>query len=339
MSLKIFAMDLHSTADNEAPPNAVVARIQTRDKLSLRAARWTSGPASRGTVAILPGRAEFIEKYFETVGELLDRGFDVVVLDWRGQGLSDRLLRNRRKGHVRHFRDYDQDLDALRAEILEPACRKPWFALGHSMGAAILLAQARAGRSPFERMILTAPMIDLKGLRFPRASRWFAGALSLLGFGAAFIPGGGGRPYMSAGFQGNVLTSDPARHVRSATILDFAPDLAIGDPTIGWVNAAFRLMRRFEDAEFPRRVLIPTLILAAGGDRVVDTAATEDFAGRLKAGRFFTLPDARHEILMERDMFRERFWAAFDAFIPGSSGPRPNSRDASSSAQGAGVSA
>ncbi len=322
MGVKIFAMDLRSTAGNPAPPNGVVGSIRTRDKLNLRAARWSAGAAARGTVAILPGRAEFIEKYFETVGELLQRGFDVAVLDWRGQGLSDRLLPNRRKGHVRRFREYDEDVDALRTEVIEPFCRKPWFALGHSMGGAILLDQARAGRSAFARMVLTAPMIGLKRLRFPRAAQFAASSLTLLGLGRAFIPGGRGKPYMASGFQGNVLTSDPARHMRSAAILDFAPDLAIGDPTIGWVNEAFKLMRRFEDAEFPRRILTPTLIIASGDDQVVDTAATEDFASRLKAGSFITLPYARHEVLMERDSFRQQFWAAFDAFIPGLSAPQ-----------------
>ncbi|WP_051335690.1 alpha/beta fold hydrolase [Methylocapsa acidiphila] len=315
-------MDLRSTADNPVPPDAAVAWMRTRDKLTLRAACWTSGPAARGTVAILPGRAEFIEKYFEVIGELITRNFDVAILDWRGQGLSDRLLGNRRKGHVRRFGDYEADLDALQDEVLAPFCRKPWFALGHSMGGAIALAQARAGRSPFDRIVATAPMIDLKGLRFPRMSRFLARALSLCGFKTAFVPGGGGRPYMSSGFQGNLLTSDPERHVRFASILDFAPELGIGDPTIGWVDGAFRLMRGFEDAEFPRRILTPTLIMAAGDDKIVDTVATETFAGRLKAGRFITLPHARHEILMERDAFREQFWAAFDAFVPGQDEPK-----------------
>ena len=38
---------------------------------------------------------------------------------------------------------------------------------------------------------------------------------------------------------------------------------------------------------------------------------------RLKAGRVIVIPGARHEILMERDVLREQFWAAFDAFVPG----------------------
>lgn len=305
--------------ENPAPAGANVARIAACDKVSLRAAWWRCDGACLGTVAILPGRAEFIEKYFEVAGELLERGFDVAVLDWRGQGLSDRLLRDRRKGHVARFTAYERDLDAFRDQVLEFYCRRPFFALGHSMGAAILLAQAHAGRSPFERLVLTAPMIDLYGLRWPQSARALVRALALTGCGRLYIPTGRAAPYLSGPFAGNVLTSDPGRYARVAAVVAAAPEVAIGDPTIGWVNAAFRLMRRFEKIEFPRRTLTPILLLAAGDDQVVDTAAAELFASRLKAGRGMTIPYARHEILLERDQFRDQFWAAFDAFIPGQS--------------------
>lgn len=310
-------MNLCSLPENPAPPGGVVSALSTRDHRGLRAARWTCGDACVGTVAILPGRAEFIEKYFEVIGELLSRNFDVVALDWRGQGLSSRLLDNPRKGHVATFQAYDLDLDALVEQILEPYCPRPWFALGHSMGAAIALAAAHTGRSPFERLVLTAPMVDLYGLRFGTSLRILARVLVLLGQSRRFMPGGKPKPYMAGPFEGNVLTSDPRRHARSAAVVDAVPELAIGDPTIGWIDAAFRLMQRFEDVEYPRRILTPTLILAAGDDRVVDTAAAELFASRLKAGKCITLLRARHEILMERDAFREQFWAAFDGFLPG----------------------
>jgi lysophospholipase len=310
-------MEHRTILDNPAPPGSVVSAIATRDNWNLRVARWSCGQACGGTIAILPGRAEFIEKYFEVIGELLNRNFDVAILDWRGQGLSGRLANDPSKGHIGDFRGYERDVDALVEQVLEPFCRPPWFVLGHSMGASIALAQARAGRYPFARMVLTAPMIDIYGLRFPRAMRIFAKALVLLGQGRRFVPGGGPKPYMSARFEGNLLTSDSRRHARAAAIIEATPELAIGDPTIGWINAAFRFMRRFEDVAYPRRILTPVLILAAGADRVVDTAATEYFASRLKAGKWLTLAHARHEILTERDPLRELFWAAFDAFLPG----------------------
>ena len=250
-------MELCTILENPAPPGAVVSAIATRDKWNLRAAHWSCGAACAGTIAILPGRAEFIEKYFEVIGELLSRNFDVAILDWRGQGLSGRFANDPRKGHIDDFRAFERDLDALVEQVIEPFCRPPWFALGHSMGASIALAKARAGRSPFARMVLTAPMIDIYGLRFGRGMRIFAKALVLLGQGRRFVPGGGPKPYMSASFEGNILTSDSRRHARTAAIIEAAPELAIGDPTIGWINAVFRFMRRFEDVGCQRRILDP----------------------------------------------------------------------------------
>jgi lysophospholipase len=310
-------MDLCSILENPAPDGAIVAPITTSDNWTLRTARWSCGEACAGTIVIFPGRTEFIEKYFEVIGELLNRNFDVAILDWRGQGLSGRLTNNPRKGHIGNFRAYERDLDALLQQVVAPYLRPPWFALGHSMGGAVALSMAHGGRAPFARMVLASPMINIYGLRFGAAKRVLVKALLMLGQGRRFVPGGSPIPYMSLNFEGNVLTSDPRRHARGAAILTAAPDLAIADPTIGWTNAAFRIMRRFEDVEYPRRILTPVLILAAGGDRLVDTAAAEQFASRLKAGKCITLEHASHEILMERDVFRELFWAAFDAFLPG----------------------
>ncbi len=312
-------MDLCVTDLNPPPAGAIASIIRTKDNVGLRVARWRCGQTCAGTVAIFPGRAEFLEKYFEVAAELLERNFDVVILDWRGQGGSDRLAPHPAKGHVGRFSAYQRDLDALRREVLEPFCRPPFFALGHSMAGAILLDQARAGRSAFERIVLTAPMIDLYRLRLARIAHNLVPILTALGFGRAFAPGyGGATAYLTRPFPGNVLTSDPQRYARVASVAAAAPQLAIGGPTIGWANAAFGQMRRLADAEYPRRILTPVLMFAAGIDRVVDTAAAEAFASRLKVGRCITLGQSRHEILIERDAVREQFWAAFDAFIPGS---------------------
>ncbi len=130
------------------------------------------------------GPAEFVEKYFETVGDLLARKLTVVAFDWRGQGLSERELDNSRKGHIDDFSLYERDLDAILEQVLLPFCPKPWFALGHSMGGAILIRQARSGRSPFERLVLTAPMLELYGLSFPGFLRGLAKVLDLMGLAA-----------------------------------------------------------------------------------------------------------------------------------------------------------
>lgn len=310
-------MELILTPDNPAPPGATAAAIRAVDGLRLRAVRWHPEGASRGTVVIAQGRAEFVEKYFETVRELLARKLTVVAFDWRGQGLSERELDNSRKGHIDDFSLYERDLDAILDQVLLPFCPKPWFALGHSMGAAILIRQARAGRSPFERLALTAPMLELHGLAMPGLLRIVAKVLDLLGFGGAFIPRGGGTSILTKPFEGNKLTYDPVRYARNANIVAAAPHIALGDPTIGWIDAAFAIFDEFADPEYPRRTLTPILIVAGAGDRVVDLRTIERFASRLKAGRMIMLSRGRHELLMERDDLRGQFWAAFDAFVPG----------------------
>jgi lysophospholipase len=310
-------LDLVATPDNPVPNGATLVRVTTSDGRSLRAARFPALGAPRGTMAVFGGRAEFIEKYFEVIEELRQRGFAVVALDWRGQGGSERELANPRKGHIDDFAFYQRDLDAFLDQELLPNCPAPWFALAHSMGGAILLERTISGHTPFQRLIVTAPMIDIAGLPFPRALRAMAETLDMLGLGAMYIPNGTDALLPQQPFAGNRLTSDPARYARNAGVLTAAPELAIGDPTIGWVNAAFRQMKRFGSPELASRSRTATLLIACGRDEIVLTTATEHFAERLDLSTLLVVPGARHELLMERDELRTQFWAAFDGFMLG----------------------
>lgn len=311
-------MELIATPGNPVPGHPSVMRVVTADGRALRAARWR--PTTRrikGTVVVLQGRAEFIEKYFETIADLERRGFAVVAFDWRGQGGSDRELRNPRKGHVDDFASYENDIHAIMEQVVAKHCPQPLFALAHSMGAAILLQSLRNGRSDFERVVTLAPMVRIAFIKAPRIARIVAEALDGLGFGASFIPGGSGVSISTKPFPGNRLCTDPVRYARNALIATTVPQLAIGDPTVAWVDAAFRCMAEFEEPRFTATVKTPVLVMAAGDDPVVSTSMVERFAARLKSGRAIIIPGSRHEILMERDPIREAFWAAFDAFVPG----------------------
>ena len=311
-------MALASTFDNPIPPGGVEEDIRAADGVRLRTARWTPGSSHRGTVAVLTGRCEFIEKYFEVVKDLLSRGLAVAIMDWRGQGGSDRPLRNPLKGHVDDFSHFERDLDALVVSVLERHCPRPWFGLCHSMGATVLLVADEAGRCPFERLVLTSPMIAVKRTNHRGPALFLLEALDAAGLGGAFIPGEMARNLWSAPFHKNVFTTDPVRFDRIAKLVEAVPQLCLGGPTIGWAHAAFRIMNRFDEPNFPRRSSTPILIVASGADRVTDTAAAERFAARLRTGRMIVIEGAEHEILIERDVFRRQFWAAFDQFVPGS---------------------
>lgn len=320
-SLEDIATRLVPTPDNPIPAGGVALSVATTDGLVLRAARWEPlGGHPRGTVTILQGRAEFIEKYFETVEDLRQRGFVVVAFDWRGQGGSRRQVGNPRKGHVRRFGDYRLDIEAIREQVVEPLGTPPHFALAHSMGAAIALSAAADGVLPFDRLVAVAPMLELCLVRRARLARNAARLLDALGFSRRFVPGGGERSISTKPFPGNRLTGDARRYARNAAAAAALGPGAIGDPTVGWVDAAYSHMAALAEPGLPLRIRVPTLVVAAGADPICSTAAIEIFAARLKAGHAIVLPGARHEILMERDPIREDFWAAFDAFIPGTRG-------------------
>jgi lysophospholipase len=310
-------MTLVSIPANPVPEDAVTGTLKTPDGVSLRFARWAPPPGRKGTVCLFQGRAEFIEKYFETVRDLRSRGFAVATFDWRGQGFSERALRNRRKGYVRDFSRYDIDLETFVNEVVLPDCPPPVFALAHSMGASILLRAAHRGHRWFDRIVLLSPMVALPGMRRSRLTRAGVKLLRLMGLGASYVPGGDAAVMMQRPFIGNLLTSDPVRYARNMAVLEAEPALAIGWPTVAWSDSAFKAMRQLQDPSFPAKIRQPMLIIAAGNDRIVSTSAIDEFAIRLRAGSHLSVPGSRHELLMEQDRFRQQVLAAFDAFVPG----------------------
>lgn len=310
-------MKLVSIPANPVPDHVVSGTIKTPDGVNLRFARWDPPPGRKGTVVVLQGRAEFIEKYYETVRDLRARGFAVATFDWRGQGMSDRALADRHKGYVRNFSEYSTDLDAVMEQVVLPDCPPPIFALGHSMGGAIAIRACHGGSRWFERVVLSAPMIALPPGPLTRVASPLARIMRLIGRGGGYVPTGDAKASGAEDFIGNVLTSDPVRFARNAAVLEEVPELGLGAPTIAWADAAMRMMKRFANPGYAGSIRQSILMVAAGRDEVVSTPAIEQFGMNLLAGRHLILAGSRHEILQEQDHYRSQFWAAFDAFVPG----------------------
>jgi lysophospholipase len=307
-------MGLVSITDNPVPEGAITGTLKTCDGVSLRYARWDGAATAKGTVCLLGGRTEFIEKYFETVRELRSRGFAVVTFDWRGQGLSDRALADRRKGYVESFRQYDIDFETVVEELVLPSSSAPLIALAHSMGGATLLRSAACRPRRFDRLVMTAPMIGLPNLGSSLLARIIFGAMRLCGLGACYVPGGRSNIMDLRPFAGNQRTSDPGRYARNAAIIEAEPKLGIGSPTIAWTDAAIEAMREFTEAGYPAKIRDRTLIVAPGGDQIASSAASRTFASRSDVISCVLVEGAKHELLMEQDHYRAQFWAAFDAF-------------------------
>ncbi|MBX3566980.1 MAG: alpha/beta hydrolase [Rhizobiaceae bacterium] len=293
--------------------------MTARDGIRLRYALCEPSVAPHaGTVVILTGRNESIEKYFETIRDLNRRGLACAIMDWRGQGGSGRLLRNPDRGFVARFDDYVDDLDQFYRQVVLPDSRGPHFMLAHSTGALIALLAAPILANRVRRMVLIAPFLTATGLPLSLSS--VSRLMSLLywtGFGRIYAYGGA-RGAERPPFATNRLTTDPRRFARNVDLVMAHRQLGLGGPTVAWVRAAIIASARVRDPAFVERFRIPTLFIAAGADEVVSKRAVQDYARAVKTGSLLTIDGARHEILQEADIYREQVLAAFDAFVPGS---------------------
>jgi lysophospholipase len=304
---------LVGTDDDPVPEGAVVAWYEGRDGVRSRVARWCPPGALRGTVVLLNGRAEFIEKYFEVIGDLIRRRFAVVTFDWRGQGLSDRLLRDRNKGHVDVFDDYLHDLGGIIDGFVVPQCPRPYTLMSHSMGGCAALSYLARTPGTFASAIFSAPMWGVgKSVRTPGWMRMLALALDALGAGRLYLPGRGAFSADDRLFGRNVLTHDPERFERFIAQITAEPGLGLGGPTVRWLRASIRAIEALHAPGHLERIEIPVRICTPLDDRLVSVATQVEIAARLPNARLIEVPGAWHEILVERDDLRHRFWQAFD---------------------------
>lgn len=308
-------MTFVETPDNPAPEGGIVRWIEGQGGLQIRTAHWKRDDATRGTMFVLPGKSEYVEKYFEVVHELLSRSFNVVVIDWRGQGLSEREVDHPTKAYIARFDDFMEDFDAVFAAYRDQL-PEPTYGLAHSMGGNIALRLVGEGRCPFKALITTAPMT---GLNMPN---WWEKtaetvAQSAVGFGAGqyFIPGASNYDPLVEDFENNSMTSDPKRHARTSAINRALPEITQGGATYGWMHEAFSSIRKITEPSFGRGIETPILIFGAEKDKLVDPLTNRYVGVNFSGAEFHMMEDAKHEILMERDEIRTAFWMGFDEFM------------------------
>lgn len=310
---------LFETPENPFPDTQgdrhVAGHFTTRDDKRLRYAVFKSdAPVATGTVVLLHGRNECIEKYYETIGDFNRAGLWVATFDWRGQGASQRLLKNHSAGYVRRFSDYETDLDDFLEQIVLPDTRLPFFLVAHSAGALVALSAAPRLGNRIDRMVLSAPFVALGDQPLGQGGAAFASAaMCAFGLGRRIVAHNrnGGE------FHGNPLTHDPRRFRRNRAIFTSAPVLAPSSPTARWVKEALATMRTVRSPAHLANIAIPTIVLAAGSDRIVPLAEIERMTRYFRAGRLITIDKARHELFQESDRYRNAAMAAATAFLPG----------------------
>ncbi|MFP5513614.1 MAG: alpha/beta fold hydrolase [Alphaproteobacteria bacterium] len=325
-----MADDSAWTASGEMPDlSHAGGHVETRyvamaDGARLRVAVWPMPERVRGTALVLTGRAEFIEKYAETANALTARGFRVVAVDWRNQGLSDRPLANRQIHHLSDFSLLVDDLDGIYRQVVAPVVAEtggPLILLAHSMGGLVAtLALARhAADDPgrYAAVLLAAPMYAIHTGPLPRPLARALACLGLAcGWGARYALWQGDYDPAEAVFRpDNKITTDPRRYAAFHTPYAERPELRVGGVSFAWVAAALNAEDALRCGLPLERVRTPVLLLSAPDDQVVRAELHRMVAARLGNAHLVEYPGAKHELLMECDVIRNRVWADIDDFL------------------------
>ncbi|ANP38299.1 hydrolase [Phaeobacter gallaeciensis] len=304
----------------DGPEGGEAHWVTTKDGLRIRVGHWLPDglprEAIKGTVLIFPGRTEYIEKYGPAAIDLGRRGFATLAVDWRGQGLADRMLDDRRLGHVQHFPDFQQDVAAVVQLAQQLDLPKPWFLLAHSMGGAIGLRALIEGL-PVKACAFTGPMW---GIQIPAAMRPVArilGALAPhLGFSAMRAPTTTKGHYVqSAPYEGNTLTNDADMYRFMQEQLEAQPDLTLGGPTVHWLSEGLQECAALAQRPSPA---LPCITFLGSDEQIVNTDAIKDRMQRWPGGELDLVQGAQHEVVMEGPAIRQhtfdRMCALFDQY-------------------------
>lgn len=282
------------------------------DGVRIRVADWGAGGA-RGTVLLFPGRTEYIEKYAPAAAEFRARGLATVAVDWRGQGLADRLAPDPALGHIPDFLDYQNDVGVMVDHARAMGLPRPWYLVAHSMGGAIGLRALLSGLA-VEAAVFTGPMW---GILMPAAKRPLAWALSALSRplrqDLRLAPEQTLENYVALSpFAGNMLTSDPDEYAVMKAQLAAHPELALGGPTLAWLHEALKEMRALARLPAPA---VPALTYLGAEEAIVDPAPIHRRMAAWPGGRLVVLPGARHEVMMERPAIRSQVFDGMPALL------------------------
>lgn len=281
------------------------------DGTRIRVAVWQGG--GEKTVLVFPGRTEFIEKYGDVIARLLDRGYSVAVVDWRGQGMADRHPTRPKMGWVKEFDDYQLDVAELLATVQEAGLPDPFAMIGHSMGGGIGLRSLLNGLK-VEKAIFSAPMWGIYVEPHMRLLAWVVASFGpLFGFGQKFIPTGGPANYVQEQpFEGNALTNDKPSYEIMQSHMNQHPELGLGGPSIHWLNRARRETSALVDAAPAPH---DCLCFLGSNESIVSKQAVRRVMGRWPNGLLVDIDGAQHEVLMEEPHVIEQLWLEIDAHL------------------------
>ncbi|GAA6173900.1 alpha/beta fold hydrolase [Colwellia sp. KU-HH00111] len=289
------------------------------DQLSIEYAVFLHKTLARKCLVISPGRCEGYLKYKELCFDWFNQGFNIFIIDHRGQGLSERVLDNRDKGYVENFQYYIDDLATFIETIVYPHCdvggtiNKPYI-LAHSMGGAIVARYLQDYPKTIQAAVLSSPMFGFNSGAMPKvAAETVVKLAAKLNHCLSDSPWYffGQKNYCEVAFTHNRLTHSPLRLGLFNELYSQTPALQLGGVTIQWLTESLRALETlFSKLD---QIITPTLVIQAGSDKVVCNQAQTAFCQQLQqvqplacaSGSPLVITGAYHELFFERDIYRQ----------------------------------
>ena len=303
--------------DRRAIPAAARESIwHAKDGHPVRRIDWPDGDPVRGSILFLPGRADFYEKYLETLDEWHRAGWRVTASDWRGQAGSGRLGKDPVTGHIEDFRIWVDDLACL-WERWVAETPGPHVLAAHSMGGHLVLRALVDGCIRPDAVVLSAPMTGVAGPPLPLVMlHRVAQAMCRIGDPARQAWKWSEKPGELPSNRAALLTHDADRYADEVWWREARPELVMGPASWRWVERAYASWRELEAPGALEAIDVPVLIVSTSADKLVSHPANLRAAARLSRGELLALGDeARHEVLREEDGVREPIMAAIAAFL------------------------
>ncbi|MBU1244399.1 lysophospholipase, partial [Myxococcota bacterium] len=224
--------------------------------------------APTALLVFVNGRAEYTDKYHHLI-PLFARSWDILMIDHYGQGRSE--------GVRAHANDFDSGQVCDLKTVIESLIRgeMPVAVIGHSMGGFISTRLAQLHPEVVDVLVASSPMygiptgdITLALAKATAAQKVSAG----LGEVPYAIDEDGPTP-----FESNILTHDQTLYEQFYT----DPLTEIGEPTWGWLNAAFIGFDRLFAA--PEDIVVPFMMMVAGDEQMVLPGSQDDFCSAMNA--------------------------------------------------------
>jgi lysophospholipase len=296
LAINVYALDYPSGGNFSG-----FSYLQMTDGSKLRVASWKAlSHVRKGLIVLATGRGSYMEKNLELVHH----------------GGSTRIRDGSQKCHIDSFETYLSDFNEYVHQIKNKRPNEPIYLIGVSMGGHLSYRYVHDNPNAFAKVILTVPMFEVRTDPFPRPlvepMTAFACAIS---FSKVYAFGYGDVKLTGPISPTSKETHDNKRHIKTHEVMRAKPELVLGGPTLGWVNAAFDSIAITKKPNYNSDISVPVMVQTAGQDKTVDTSVDAGVCSAMKKCTHKLYPESFHNITKEIDPIRNEFLQDIDAFF------------------------